>query len=208
MSQEQNNEKILSSVDEAIEDIRAGKVVIVVDDEDRENEGDFIVAGEKITPEIVNFMAAHGRGLICAPLSAERASELNLSTPASLTDPFGTAFTQSVDAKRGTTTGISAFDRATTVKALIDPATSPADFVSPGHLFPLIARPGGVLRRAGHTEAAVDLARLAGLPPGGVLCEILSADGTMVRVPQLLAFCREFKLRIGSVEALAAYLSR
>ena len=202
------SEFVFDPVEDLVADLRQGKMVIVTDDEHRENEGDLVLPAAHVTPEAITFMATYGRGLICAPLSAERASELNLSTPASLTDPFGTAFTQSVDAKRGTTTGISAFDRATTVKALIDPATSPADFVSPGHLFPLIARPGGVLRRAGHTEAAVDLARLAGLTPAGVICEIMSDDGTMARLPQLDEFRKKHGLKWGTVADLIAYRRR
>ena len=202
------SEFVFDPVEDLVADLRQGKMVIITDDEHRENEGDLVLPAAHVTPEAITFMAPYGRGLICAPLSAERASELNLSTPASLTDPFGTAFTQSVDAKRGTTTGISAFDRATTVKALIDPATSPADFVSPGHLFPLIARPGGVLRRAGHTEAAVDLARLAGLTPAGVICEIMSDDGTMARLPQLDEFRKKHGLKWGTVADLIAYRRR
>ena len=202
------SEFVFDPVEDLVADLRQGKMVIITDDEHRENEGDLVLPAAHVTPEAITFMATYGRGLICAPLSAERASELNLTTPASLTDPFGTAFTQSVDAKRGTTTGISAFDRAATVKALIDPATSPADFVSPGHLFPLIARPGGVLRRAGHTEAAVDLARLAGLTPAGVICEIMSDDGTMARLPQLDEFRKKHGLKWGSVADLIAYRRR
>ena len=202
------SEFVFDPVEDLVADLRQGKMVIITDDEHRENEGDLVLPAAHVTPEAITFMATYGRGLICAPLSAERASELNLSTPASLTDPFGTAFTQSVDAKRVTTTGISAFDRAATVKALIDPATSPADFVSPGHLFPLIARPGGVLRRAGHTEAAVDLARLAGLTPAGVICEIMSDDGTMARLPQLDEFRKKHGLKWGTVADLIAYRRR
>ena len=202
------SEFVFDPVEDLVADLRQGKMVIITDDEHRENEGDLVLPAAHVTPEAITFMATYGRGLICAPLSAERASELNLSTPASLTDPFGTAFTQSVDAKRGTTTGISAFDRAATVKALIDPATSPADFVSPGHLFPLIARPGGVLRRAGHPEAAVDLARLAGLTPAGVICEIMSDDGTMARLPQLDEFRKKHGLKWGTVADLIAYRRR
>ena len=167
-----------------------------------------MLAAANVTPEAITFMATHARGLICAPLTAERAAEINLSTPASLSDPFGTAFTQSVDARKGTTTGISAFDRARTVRTLIDPAASAADFVSPGHLFPLIARPGGVLRRAGHTEAAVDLARLAGLTPAGVICEIMNDDGTMARIPQLDEFRKKHNLKWGTVAELIAYRRR
>jgi len=202
------NEITFDPVEELVADIRAGKMVVITDDENRENEGDLVLAAAHVTPEAIAFMATHARGLICAPLTAERAEELNLSTPASLTDPFGTAFTQSVDAKKGTTTGISAFDRAKTVEALIDPAASHCDFVSPGHLFPLVARPGGVLRRAGHTETAVDLARLAGLTPAGVICEIMNDDGTMARVPQLNEFRKKFNLKWGTVADLIAYRRR
>ncbi len=193
------------STESIIEDIRQGKMVIITDDENRENEGDIVVAASFAGPEVINFMAKYARGLICVPLTAERASELGLVTPASLSDPFGTAFTQSVDAKQGTTTGISAFDRARTVEELIDPESSPQDFVSPGHLFPLIARPGGVLRRAGHTETAVDLARLAGLSPAGVICEIMNDDGTMARLPQLNEFRKKHNLKWGTVADLIAY---
>ncbi len=202
------SEFVFDPVEDLVAELRQGRMVIITDDEHRENEGDLVLPAAHVTPEAITFMATYGRGLICAPLSAERASELNLSTPASLTDPFGTAFTQSVDARRGTTTGISAFDRATTVRALIDPATSPADFVSPGHLFPLIARPGGVLRRAGHPEAAVDLARLAGLTPAGVICEIMNDDGTMARLPQLDEFRKKHGLKWGTVADLIAYRRR
>lgn len=202
------NKIAFDPVEELVADIRAGKMVVITDDENRENEGDLVLAAAHVTPEAIAFMATHARGLICAPLTAERAEELNLSTPASLTDPFGTAFTQSVDAKKGTTTGISAFDRAKTVEALIDPAASHCDFVSPGHLFPLVARPGGVLRRAGHTEASVDLARLAGLTPAGVICEIMNDDGTMARVPQLDEFRKKFNLKWGTVADLIAYRRR
>jgi len=193
------------SIESIIEDIRQGKMVIITDDENRENEGDIVVAASFAGPEEINFMAKYARGLICVPLTAERATELGLVTPASLSDPFGTAFTQSVDAKQGTTTGISAFDRARTVEELIDPESSPQDFVSPGHLFPLIARPGGVLRRAGHTETAVDLARLAGLSPAGVICEIMNDDGTMARLPQLDEFRKKHNLKWGTVADLIAY---
>ncbi len=191
--------------EELIADIRAGKMIVVTDDENRENEGDVVVATEKATPEHITFMATNACGLICAPLTAERAAELNLATPANLTDPFRTAFTQSVDAKAGTTTGISAYDRLKTARALIDEESTSASFVSPGHLFPLIARPGGVLRRAGHTEAAVDLARLAGLNPAGVICEIMNPDGTMSRMPQLNEFRKKHGLKWGSVADLIAY---
>ena len=195
-------------IEDLVADIKAGKMVVITDDENRENEGDLVMAAAHVTPEAIAFMATHARGLICAPLTAERAAELNLNTPASLTDPFGTAFTQSVDARKGTTTGISAFDRARTVETLIDPGASRSDFSSPGHLFPLIARPGGVLRRAGHTEAAVDLARLAGLTAAGVICEIMNDDGTMARLPQLDEFRKKFNLKMGTVAELIAYRRR
>ena len=194
-----------NTVEELVAELRQGGMVIVTDDENRENEGDLLIAAAHATPEAIAFMATHACGLICAPITAERAAELNLSTPASLNDPFGTAFTQSVDAKHGTTTGISAYDRAATARALIDPATAPGDFVSPGHFFPLIARPGGVLRRAGHTEAAVDLARLAGLPPAGVICEIMRPDGKMARLPDLAEFRKKHHLKWGTVADLIAY---
>jgi len=195
-------------VEDAIEDIRQGKLVIVADDEDRENEGDLVCAAAKITPDLVNFMATHGRGLICVAVTPERAAELDLKP---MTDensaPFGTAFLVSVDAhpRFGVTTGISAHDRATTIRLLVDPATKPEDLVRPGHIFPLRAQPGGVLRRVGQTEASVDLARLAGLPPVGVLCEILNPDGTMARRPDLEAFAQRHGLRFITVAQLIAY---
>ncbi|MGO0121757.1 bifunctional 3,4-dihydroxy-2-butanone-4-phosphate synthase/GTP cyclohydrolase II [Desulfothermobacter acidiphilus] len=197
-----------NTIEEAIADIRAGKMVIVVDDEDRENEGDLVMAAEKVTPEAINFMATYGRGLICAPLTEERADELDLPpmVPHN-TDPHGTAFTVSVDAK-GVTTGISAHERAYTVRKLIDPNTTPHDFRRPGHVFPLRAKKGGVLRRAGHTEAAVDLARLAGLYPAGVLCEIMKDDGTMARVPELMEFARLHGLKIITIADLIGYRRR
>ncbi len=197
----------LDTIEEAIEDIRKGKVVIVVDDEDRENEGDFLAAAEKVTPEMINFMATHGRGLICVPLPDSRCDELDLP-PMVLqnTDPHHTAFTISVDLKgRGNTTGISAADRARTILALVDEKSKPEDFARPGHIFPLRARPGGVLRRTGHTEAAIDLARLAGLKPAGVIVEIMNEDGTMARLPQLLKIAERFDLKIISIEDLVAY---
>ncbi len=195
-------------VEELIAAIGRGEMVIIADDENRENEGDLVVAAAHATPAAINFMATHARGLICVPLDEARARELQLHTPASLSDPFGTAFTQSVDARGVTTTGISAYDRAATVAALIDPASSPGSFTSPGHLFPLIARPGGVLRRTGHTEAAVDLARLAGLTPAGVICEIMNDDGTMARLPQLNEFRKKHHLKWGTVADLIAYRRR
>lgn len=195
----------LNTTEELIDDIRQGKLVILVDDENRENEGDLVVAADFATPEAIAFMAANARGLICVPLDHQRAEALELFTNASLSDPFGTAFTQSVDAREGTTTGISAFDRAITVKALLNSQNTLKNFISPGHLFPLIARPGGVLRRTGHTEAAVDLARLAGLTPAGVICEIMADDGHMMRLPQLDEFRKKHNLKLGSVADLVAY---
>ena len=194
-----------SPVEELLADIRSGKLIIITDDENRENEGDLVCASDFATPENIAFMARHACGLICAPITQERAQELNLTTPASMTDPFGTAFTQSVDYRHGTTTGISAYDRSKTVMALNDGQSTASDFTQPGHLFPLIARPGGVLRRTGHTEAAVDLARLAGCNPGGVICEIMNPDGTMARLPQLIEFARKHDLKIGSVASLVEY---
>lgn len=195
-----------STVDEAIEDIRDGKIVIVVDDEDRENEGDFIAAAENITPEIVNFMATHGRGMICAPITGERADELGLElmTPVN-TAMHGTPFTVTVDYKSGTTTGISAADRAATIKALADPEIGAQDFARPGHIFPLRAAEGGVLRRTGHTESVVDLTRMAGLRPAGALCEILNPDGSMARLPELMEISRKHNLKIISVRSLIEY---
>ncbi|MFQ5570294.1 MAG: bifunctional 3,4-dihydroxy-2-butanone-4-phosphate synthase/GTP cyclohydrolase II [Rhodothermales bacterium] len=197
------------TIEDAIADIKAGRLVIVVDDEDRENEGDFIGAAETITPELVNFMAMHGRGLICTPLTRERAVELDLDMMVgSNTALYDTPFTISVDYQHGTTTGISAADRAKTIRALADPKARSSDFARPGHVFPLRARKGGVLRRAGHTEATVDLARLAGLSPIGVLVEILNEDGTMARVPQLLDIARRFGMRIITIKDLIAYRMR
>src|SRR5690625_759224 len=197
----------LNTIPEAIEDIRQGKVIIVVDDEDRENEGDFIAAAEKVTPEMVNFMATHGRGLICAPITEERSKELDLDLMVSdNTVLHNTQFTVSVDLLgHGCTTGISVHDRAKTIKALVDPSTKPEDLGRPGHIFPLRAKNGGVLRRTGHTEATVDLARLAGLKPAGILVEILNEDGSMARLPQLLEVAKKFDLKIVSIEDLVAY---
>lgn len=195
-------------VEDAIEDIRAGKLVIVADDEDRENEGDLVCAAATVTPETVNFMTKHGRGLICAALTRERADELQLSPMTDRnTDPQNTAFTVSVDAhtRFGVTTGISAQDRATTIRVLVDEDTRPPDLRRPGHIFPLRAQPGGVLRRVGQTEASVDLARLAGLPPVGVICEILNSDGSMARRPELEQFAREHGLKFITVAQLVAY---
>ncbi len=199
----------LATIPEAIEDIKAGKFVIVVDDEDRENEGDLIMAAEKVTPEAINFMAMYGRGLICMPVTGERLDELKIPMMTNNnTSNFGTAFTVSVEAKRGTSTGISAADRAKTVQAMIDPKTRPEDMIMPGHMFPLRARDGGVLVRAGQTEATVDLARLAGLYPAGVCCEIMNEDGTMARLPQLEVIADKFDLKIISVADLIAYRYR
>ncbi|MBE0475760.1 MAG: bifunctional 3,4-dihydroxy-2-butanone-4-phosphate synthase/GTP cyclohydrolase II [Coriobacteriia bacterium] len=198
-----------SSVDEALDEIRAGRMLIVVDDEDRENEGDFVMAAEKVTPEAVNFMAANGRGLICLPLTAERLDELRIPPMTQTnTSAQGTAFHVSIGAKGRITTGISAADRSATIQAAIDPATGPEDVSMPGHVFPLRAKPGGVLERAGHTEAAVDLARLAGLYPAGVICEIMNADGSMARRPQLERVAAERGLKMVTVADLIRYRRR
>jgi len=194
------------TVEEAISDIRAGRFIIILDDENRENEGDLMMAAEMVTPEAINFMARFGRGLICMPMTAERLRELDIPLMTSQnTESMGTAFTVSVDARINTTTGISAFDRATTVHALIDPVTRRNDIVTPGHLFPLQAKEGGVLRRTGHTEACVDLARLAGLQPAGVIVEIMNDDGTMARLPQLERFAQEHGLKMLTIESLIRY---
>ncbi|GAA4132221.1 bifunctional 3,4-dihydroxy-2-butanone-4-phosphate synthase/GTP cyclohydrolase II [Sphingobacterium lactis] len=197
----------LNTIEEAIEDIRAGKVIIVVDDEDRENEGDFVTAARNATPEIINFMATHGRGLVCAPLTEERCRELNLGLMVNQnTAVYETNFTVSVDLQGyGCTTGISASDRSKTIKALIDPNIRPEELGRPGHIFPLIAKDGGVLRRTGHTEASVDLARLAGFEPAGVLVEILKDDGEMARLPDLIKVAERFDLKIISIEDLIEY---
>ncbi|WP_158728348.1 MULTISPECIES: 3,4-dihydroxy-2-butanone-4-phosphate synthase [unclassified Flavobacterium] len=197
----------LNTIEEAIEDIRQGKVIIVVDDEDRENEGDFLAAAEMVTPEMINFMATHGRGLICAPLTENRCKELGLHVMVSNnTDPMETAFTVSVDLRgNGVTTGISASDRAKTILSLVNQNTKPHDLARPGHIFPLIAKQGGVLRRTGHTEAAIDFARLAGFKPAGVIVEIMNEDGTMARLPQLVEVAQKFNLKLVSIEALVAY---
>ncbi|MHA6280266.1 3,4-dihydroxy-2-butanone-4-phosphate synthase [Salinimicrobium sp. CAU 1759] len=197
----------LHTIKEAIDDIRAGKVIIVVDDEDRENEGDFLAAASKVTPQMINFMATHGRGLICAPITEKRCKELQLEMMVgNNTDPMETAFTISVDLKgNGVTTGISASDRAETIRSLIDPDTRPNDLSRPGHIFPLKAKEGGVLRRTGHTEAAIDFARLAGFPPAGVIVEIMNEDGSMARLPQLIKVAEKFDLKIVSIEDLVAY---
>ncbi|TCP24680.1 3,4-dihydroxy 2-butanone 4-phosphate synthase/GTP cyclohydrolase II [Tenacibaculum skagerrakense] len=204
----QTTQKIqLNTIEEAINDIRAGKVIIVVDDEDRENEGDFLAAAEKVTPEMINFMATHGRGLICTPLTENRCKDLELEMMVNNnTDPMETAFTVSVDLRgKGVTTGISASDRAKTIEALINKDTKPFDLARPGHIFPLKAKDGGVLRRTGHTEAAIDFARLAGLQPAGVIVEIMNEDGTMARLPQLIKVAKKFDLKIVSIEDLVAY---
>ncbi|UMZ75321.1 bifunctional 3,4-dihydroxy-2-butanone-4-phosphate synthase/GTP cyclohydrolase II [Natranaerofaba carboxydovora] len=195
----------LNSISEALEDIKRGKMVIVVDDEDRENEGDLLMAAEKVTPQDINFMAKYGRGLVCMPLEGERLKELEIPLMVrENTDDKETAFTVSVDA-RECDTGISAYERALTIKKIMDPETKPEDLIRPGHIFPLEARSGGVLKRAGHTEAAVDLARLAGLEPAGVICEIMSDDGTMARLPELVEFGKEHNLKIITIADLIAY---
>ena len=201
-------EKIkLNTIEEAIEDIRQGKVIIVVDDEDRENEGDFLAAAEKVTPQMINFMATHGRGLICAPLTESRCKELGLRAMVSNnTDPMETAFTVSVDLKgNGVTTGISASDRAKTILALVDENTKSHELARPGHIFPLVAKQGGVLRRTGHTEAAIDFARLAGFKSAGVIVEIMNDDGSMARLPELVEVAKKFDLKLVSIEDLVAY---
>jgi 3,4-dihydroxy 2-butanone 4-phosphate synthase/GTP cyclohydrolase II len=197
----------LNTIEEAINDIRNGKIIIVVDDENRENEGDFLAAAEKTTPEMINFMATHGRGLICAPLTEKRCKQLELGMMVdNNTDPMETGFTVSVDLRgKGVTTGISASDRALTVKALINKDTKPFDLARPGHIFPLKAKEGGVLRRTGHTEAAIDFARLAGLEPAGVIVEIMNEDGSMARLPQLIKVAEKFDIKIVSIEDLVAY---
>ncbi len=201
-------EKIkLDNIEDAIESVGKGEVIIVVDDENRENEGDFLAAAEKITPKIINFMAKEGRGLICVPLSEKRCKEIKLNRMVSNSaDPMGTAFTISVDLKgKGVTTGISAKDRALTIKALVDDNTKSNDFSKPGHIFPLIGKEGGVLRRTGHTEAAIDFARLAGMKPAGVIVEIMNEDGSMARLPELYEVSKKFGLKIVSIEDLVAY---
>ena len=195
-----------SDVPTAVEEIRAGRMIVVVDDEDRENEGDLTMAAEKITPEAINFMAKYGRGLICLAMTPERLDYLRIGPMTrENTSPYGTAFYESIEARDGVTTGISAHDRARTIQAAIDPASRAADLVRPGHVFPLCARKGGVLVRAGQTEASVDLARLAGLVPAGVICEIMNEDGTMARVPDLMAFCRKHELKMLTVAELIRY---
>ncbi|MFN2262186.1 MAG: 3,4-dihydroxy-2-butanone-4-phosphate synthase [Psychroflexus sp.] len=197
----------LDSIQEAIDDVRAGKVIIVVDDEDRENEGDFLAAAEKVTPEMINFMAKYGRGLICSPLTESRCKRLNLTTMVgNNTDPMETAFTVSVDLRgNGVTTGISASDRSKTIQALCNDETKSFDLNRPGHVFPLIAKEGGVLRRTGHTEASIDFARLAGLKPAGVICEIMNEDGSMARLPELVEVAKAHDMKLVSIEDLVAY---
>ncbi|RPH36735.1 3,4-dihydroxy-2-butanone-4-phosphate synthase, partial [bacterium] len=204
--QEKNTVEQFSEIPEVLEDLRQGKIIVLVDAEDRENEGDLVCAAEKVTPELINFMARFGRGLICLPLPAERCDALGLY-PQTLenTARFGTAFTVSVDAAEGISTGISAADRAHTVQVTIADDAKPKDLARPGHIFPLRARTGGVLVRAGQTEGAIDLARLAGLKPAGVICEIMNEDGSMARVPELLEFCKQHGLRITSISKLVEY---
>jgi 3,4-dihydroxy 2-butanone 4-phosphate synthase / GTP cyclohydrolase II len=200
------NDLQFDPIEDAIKEIRAGRMIVVTDDADRENEGDLVMAAEKITPAAVNFMATHGRGLICAPITEERAAQLGLQRMVlENRESYRTDFTVSVDAASGVTTGISAPDRARTIQILVDPKAAPQDLVQPGHVFPLRAKDGGVLRRAGHTEASVDLARLAGLQPAGVLCEILKADGHMARLPELLKFRKKHGLKMCSIRDLIAY---
>lgn len=206
MGKDSPSGKLFDSIEAALEDIRNGRLVIVVDDEDRENEGDFVGAAELVTPESVNFMATHGRGLICVPVTRERSVALGLDMMVDANSAlYDTAFTVSVDYAKGTTTGISAQDRAKTIRGLADPSAKPSDFGRPGHVFPLRAQPGGVLRRAGHTEAAVDLSRLAGLQPAGVLVEIMNEDGTMARVPDLIPVAERFGMKIITIQDLIAY---
>ena len=198
----------LERVQRALDDIRAGKMVILVDDEDRENEGDLCMAAERVTPEAINFMATHGRGLICLPMTGQRLDELHIPlmvSDYSNSSPYGTAFCVSIEARRNVSTGISAFDRAQTILTAIDVKTKPTDLARPGHVFPLRARDGGVLIRAGQTEAAVDLARMAGMIPAGVICEIMNEDGSMARVPDLIEFCRVHNLKILTVAELIRY---
>jgi 3,4-dihydroxy 2-butanone 4-phosphate synthase / GTP cyclohydrolase II len=201
------DEYAFATIEAALAELRAGRMIVVVDDQDRENEGDLTMAAEMVTPEAINFMASHGRGLICLAMTDERADELNLAPMASTNTALGgTAFTVSIDAKGpGVTTGISAHDRAHTIRTAVDPRSSPDELARPGHVFPLRARDGGVLERRGQTEAAVDLARLAGLSPAGVICEIVNDDGTMARVPDLIRFCRRHGLLMITVADLARY---
>src|ERR1700691_532836 len=200
------NHEAFADVPTAIEEIRAGRMIVVVDDEDRENEGDITLAAEKVTPEAINFMAKHGRGLVCLTMTEERLAHLRIGPmTAENTSQYGTAFCEAIDAREGVTTGISAYDRARTIQVAIDPATQASDLARPGHVFPLRARKGGVLVRAGQTEASVDLARLAGLIPAGIICEIMKDDGTMARVPDLIEFCKEHGLKMLTVAELIRY---
>ncbi len=197
---------LFTTVPEAIEELRAGRMIVVVDDEDRENEGDLTLAAEKVTPEAINFMAKYGRGLVCLAMTEERLEHLNIGPMTSEnTSQFGTAFCEAIDARTGVTTGISAYDRARTIQVAIDPATRPADLARPGHVFPLRARKGGVLVRAGQTEASVDMARLAGMVPAGIICEIMKDDGSMARVPDLIEFCRLHHMKMITVAELIRY---
>src|SRR6266576_714543 len=198
-----------TDVPTAIEEIRSGRMIVVVDDEDRENEGDLMLAAEKVSPEGINFMAKFGRGLVCLAMTEERLEHLRIGPmTAENTSNYGTAFCEAIDARDGVSTGISAYDRARTIKVAIDPATRPSDLARPGHVFPLRARKGGVLVRAGQTEAAVDLARLAGLIPSGIICEIMRDDGTMARVPDLIEFCRTHEMKMLTVAELIRYRLR
>ncbi len=200
---------VFASIEEAIQDIKEGKMIIVVDDENRENEGDLLMAAEKVTPEAINFMIKHARGLVCMPVTGQRLDELNIPMMVDKnTSAHCTAFTVAIEARHGVTTGISPYDRAKTIKTVIDPESGPDDIVRPGHIFPLRAREGGVLVRAGHTEAAIDLATLAGLYPAGVICEIINADGTMARLPQLEKISKKFDIKIASIADLIAYRMR
>ncbi|HYB44834.1 MAG TPA: bifunctional 3,4-dihydroxy-2-butanone-4-phosphate synthase/GTP cyclohydrolase II [Candidatus Methylomirabilis sp.] len=195
-----------ATIEESVAEIRAGRILVVVDDEDRENEGDLVMAADKATPEAVNFMAKYGRGIVCMPMMGDRLDELQIGMMVSdNTAPLGTAFTVSVDARRGVTTGTSAYDRAVTIRTLVDPSTRAEDLTRPGHIFPLRAMPGGVLRRAGHTEAAIDLARLAGCSPSGVICEVLDEEGGMARVPDLIALARAHRLKVITIKDLIEY---
>src|SRR6201987_3907289 len=195
-----------ATIPEAIEEIRAGHMIVVVDDEDRENEGDLTLAAEKVTPEAINFMAKYGRGLVCLAMTEERLDHLRIGPmSAENTSNYGTAFCEAIDAREGVTTGISAYDRARTILVAIDPATRPSDLARPGHVFPLRARKGGVLVRAGQTEASVDLARMAGMVPAGIICEIMREDGTMARIPDLIEFCNTHKMKMLTVAELIRY---
>ncbi len=201
-----NPESPFTDVPTAIEEIRAGRMIVVIDDEDRENEGDLTLAAEKVTPEAINFMATHGRGLICLAMTEERLDHLRIGPMTSEnTSQYGTAFCEAIDARDGVTTGISAHDRARTIQVAIDPASRPSDLARPGHMFPLRARKGGVLVRAGQTEASVDLARLAGMVPAGIICEIMKDDGSMARVPDLIKFCRTHEMKMLTVAELIRY---